>query len=182
MVRYKTLATLCLAYGLCGMVSAQNEPRHVSNELFDSLEELSRLVDIAYCVGTSGVQQPFQCLSHCAEFPNLELVTVSASSRSSNTRGNAHFLRLGTRESSSPTHVATSHYPTHQDLSASLSHSAGLTPSLTLSSISLRIRSPMFHTPEMKIKTGTRMKQLMHSTRQPNVRIAPCMPASWPPG
>lgn len=86
MVRYKTLATLCLAYGLCGMVSAQNEPRHISNELFDSLEELARLVDIAYCVGTSGVQQPFQCLSHCAEFPNLELVTVSASSRSSDTR------------------------------------------------------------------------------------------------
>lgn len=178
MVRYKRLATLCLAYGLCGMVSAQNEPRHVSKELFDSLEELSRLVDIAYCVGTSGVQQPFQCLSHCVEFPNLELVTVSASSCSSNTRENAHPLRHGTRGSFSPTHVATLPYPIHLDLSASLLHSAEPTLSLTRSSISLRIRSPMFHTPEMKIKTATRMKQLMHSTRQPNVRIAPCMPAS----
>lgn len=56
---------------------ARNESRPISNQLFDSLEELSRLVDISYCVGTTGVQEPFQCLSHCAEFPNLELVTVS---------------------------------------------------------------------------------------------------------
>lgn len=56
---------------------AQNGTRRISNPLFDSLEELSRLVDIAYCVGTTGVQEPFQCLSHCAEFPDLELVTVS---------------------------------------------------------------------------------------------------------
>ncbi|KAF7517747.1 hypothetical protein PCG10_001003 [Penicillium crustosum] len=51
--------------------------KHVSTDLFNSLEELSRLVDISYCVGTTGVQQPFQCLSRCIEFPDLELVTVS---------------------------------------------------------------------------------------------------------
>lgn len=77
MVRFKRLTPLCVAYGLYGAVSAQAEPRRVSKELFDSLEESSRLVDIAYCVSTTGIQQPFQCLSHCAEFPNLELVTVS---------------------------------------------------------------------------------------------------------
>ncbi|KAJ5534942.1 hypothetical protein N7527_001196 [Penicillium freii] len=50
--------------------------KHVSTDLFNSLEELSRLVDISYCVGTTGVQQPFQCLSRCIEFPELELVTT----------------------------------------------------------------------------------------------------------
>jgi hypothetical protein len=30
---------------------------HVSNELFNSLEELSRIVDISYCVGTTGVEE-----------------------------------------------------------------------------------------------------------------------------
>jgi triacylglycerol lipase len=57
-------------------VTAQNE--NVSRDVFDSLEELSRLVDISYCVGTTGVQQPFQCLSRCIEFPDFELITVSA--------------------------------------------------------------------------------------------------------
>ncbi|OGE57762.1 hypothetical protein PENARI_c001G02143 [Penicillium arizonense] len=58
------------------LVAAQNETKHVSGDLFNSLEELSRLVDISYCVGTSGVQQPFQCLSRCVEFPDLELVAT----------------------------------------------------------------------------------------------------------
>ncbi|KAJ5961064.1 uncharacterized protein N7479_008214 [Penicillium vulpinum] len=55
---------------------AQSKTQHVSTELFNSLEELSRIVDISYCVGTTGVQQPFQCLSRCDEFPDLELVTT----------------------------------------------------------------------------------------------------------
>lgn len=78
MVRLGGLAFLCSIYRLLTLASAQDESRPVSRELFDSLEELSRLVDISYCVGTTGVQEPFQCLSHCAEFPNLELVTVRA--------------------------------------------------------------------------------------------------------
>lgn len=73
----KRIASALLTSILWGTSLAQNDTRPVSNELYDSLEELSRLVDISYCVGTSGVQKPFQCLSHCAEFPNLELVTVS---------------------------------------------------------------------------------------------------------
>ncbi|KAJ5085649.1 hypothetical protein N7532_010420 [Penicillium argentinense] len=68
---------MCLVPLLWGAVSsAHNETRPISNELFNSLEELSRLVDISYCVGTTGVQKPFQCLSHCSEFPNLELITA----------------------------------------------------------------------------------------------------------
>ncbi|CAI7615196.1 unnamed protein product [Penicillium glandicola] len=58
------------------LATAQNETKHVSTELFNSLEELSRIVDISYCVGTTGVQQPFQCLSRCDEFPHLELITT----------------------------------------------------------------------------------------------------------
>ena len=54
----------------------------ISAELFNSLEELSRLVDISYCVGTTGVQNPFECPSHCNEFQGFELVTVRPISRS----------------------------------------------------------------------------------------------------
>ncbi|RWA09040.1 hypothetical protein EKO27_g6062 [Xylaria grammica] len=46
----------------------------ISVNLFTSLERLSRLVDITYCVGTSGIRQPFSCISRCKDFPSLELV------------------------------------------------------------------------------------------------------------
>lgn len=51
----------------------------ISAELFADLEELSRLVDISYCVGLTGtgIQRPFQCVSRCHEFRGFELVTVS---------------------------------------------------------------------------------------------------------
>ncbi|KAJ8127317.1 hypothetical protein O1611_g6318 [Lasiodiplodia mahajangana] len=48
----------------------------ISSDLFASLERLSRLVDIAYCVGTTGIRQPFSCISRCDDFPSLELVTT----------------------------------------------------------------------------------------------------------
>ena len=53
-------------------------PDSISQELFDELEELSRIVDIAYCVGTlnTGIEPPFQCLSYCRDFPTFELVKV----------------------------------------------------------------------------------------------------------
>jgi triacylglycerol lipase len=50
--------------------------RRVSADLFESLEELARIVDISYCIGTTGVQKPFQCLSHCRELKGFELITV----------------------------------------------------------------------------------------------------------
>ncbi|KAF2474618.1 lipase precursor [Lindgomyces ingoldianus] len=50
----------------------------ISVELFAKLEELARIVDISYCVGTAGlgIQKPFQCVSRCGEFQNFELVTT----------------------------------------------------------------------------------------------------------
>ncbi|KKA27398.1 hypothetical protein TD95_000486 [Thielaviopsis punctulata] len=46
----------------------------VSAELFVSLERMARLVDISYCVGTTGVSKPFTCASRCRDFPTMELV------------------------------------------------------------------------------------------------------------
>lgn len=55
-----------------------NEP--ISQALYDELEELSRIVDIAYCVGSlnTGVDKPFECLSFCKNFPSFELKQVRA--------------------------------------------------------------------------------------------------------
>ncbi|KAH6671336.1 Alpha/Beta hydrolase protein [Halenospora varia] len=47
---------------------------NISLPLFAELEELSRIVDISYCVGTTGISHPFQCASRCDEFPTFELV------------------------------------------------------------------------------------------------------------
>ncbi|EQL02008.1 hypothetical protein G6O67_002408 [Ophiocordyceps sinensis] len=48
----------------------------ISTPLFEDLERLSRLVDISYCVGNTGVRRPFECLSRCSDFPELSLVTT----------------------------------------------------------------------------------------------------------
>ncbi|KAI0447380.1 Alpha/Beta hydrolase protein [Xylaria telfairii] len=48
----------------------------ISFNFFASLERLSRLVDITYCVGTTGIRRPFSCISRCKDFPSLELVTT----------------------------------------------------------------------------------------------------------
>ena len=52
----------------------------ISQSLFWELEELARIVDISYCVGTAGlgIQKPFSCASHCGDrdFETFELVTV----------------------------------------------------------------------------------------------------------
>jgi hypothetical protein len=52
----------------------------ISQKLFWELEELARIVDISYCVGTAGlgIQKPFRCASRCADrdFETFELVTV----------------------------------------------------------------------------------------------------------
>ncbi|KAM3414803.1 hypothetical protein BST61_g9952 [Cercospora zeina] len=52
--------------------------RRVSPDLFRELEELSRIVDISYCVGSTswGISKPFTCLSRCSDFPDFELVTT----------------------------------------------------------------------------------------------------------
>ncbi|KAH7326491.1 Alpha/Beta hydrolase protein [Stachybotrys elegans] len=48
----------------------------ISLPLFASLERLARLVDISYCIGSTGVSKPFRCVSWCSEFPTLSLVTT----------------------------------------------------------------------------------------------------------
>lgn len=53
-----------------------NSSLGVSQVLFNSLEELARIVDNAYCVGSTGIQYPFKCLNHCDDFPSFELVTT----------------------------------------------------------------------------------------------------------
>lgn len=47
---------------------------HIPFELFAELEEFSRIVDISYCVGTTGISKPFKCASRCDQFPHFELV------------------------------------------------------------------------------------------------------------
>lgn len=47
---------------------------HISPQLFASLEELARIVDISYCVGSTGIYKPFSCISRCDDFPDFELV------------------------------------------------------------------------------------------------------------
>ncbi|EWC43896.1 hypothetical protein DRE_01248 [Drechslerella stenobrocha 248] len=51
-------------------------PRTISPELFAEFEELSRIVDITYCIGTPspGISEPFICPSHCASFPSFQLI------------------------------------------------------------------------------------------------------------
>ncbi|KAF7194944.1 Lipase A [Pseudocercospora fuligena] len=52
--------------------------RNISAALFTELEELARIVDISYCVGSTsfGISKPFSCLSRCTDFPHFELVTT----------------------------------------------------------------------------------------------------------
>ncbi|KAF2166468.1 hypothetical protein M409DRAFT_66524 [Zasmidium cellare ATCC 36951] len=54
----------------------RSDGRNVSVALFTELEELARIVDISYCVGSTsfGINKPFRCLSRCADFPQFELV------------------------------------------------------------------------------------------------------------
>lgn len=51
--------------------------RNITFELFAELEELACIVDISYCVGTTGIQKPFLCASRCQDFEGFELATVS---------------------------------------------------------------------------------------------------------
>lgn len=56
--------------------SNRGASRTISAKLFYELEELSRIVDISYCVGTTGIQKPFLCASRCQDFDGFELVSV----------------------------------------------------------------------------------------------------------
>jgi pimeloyl-ACP methyl ester carboxylesterase len=71
---------ICYALAICATALptrslVNNNNRAISQSLLNSLEELARIVDISYCVGSTGIQPPFKCLSRCSEFPGFELVT-----------------------------------------------------------------------------------------------------------
>ena len=70
-----------LAQNAVHNVSGSKNGNHtiISASLFAELEELARIVDISYCVGTIGlgIQKPFDCPSRCSQFQNFELITVS---------------------------------------------------------------------------------------------------------
>lgn len=68
------LLTLSVRGSHANIIGSNRRP--VSANVFESLEELARLVDVSYCVGNTGIQRPFQCLSRCHEFPGFELITT----------------------------------------------------------------------------------------------------------
>ncbi|KAF2441005.1 alpha/beta-hydrolase [Karstenula rhodostoma CBS 690.94] len=102
------LRVLCLVFVIrSGVVLAQTNPSPRTNdtitrELFFELEELARIVDISYCVGTAGlgIQKPFSCASHCGDedFKDFELVTA---------------WNTGPLFSDSCGYIALSHPPSH---------------------------------------------------------------------
>ncbi|CBX90406.1 hypothetical protein LEMA_P065320.1 [Plenodomus lingam JN3] len=65
---------------LRGAHDANSNTSLISQDLFWELEQLARIVDISYCVGTAGlgIQKPFSCASRCADrdFDSFELVTA----------------------------------------------------------------------------------------------------------
>ena len=76
-MRLTTILSACAGAAVAFPTSVTVSGSHnVSQSLFNSLEELARLVDISYCVGSSGIQQPFTCLSRCSDFQGFELVTT----------------------------------------------------------------------------------------------------------
>ena len=84
---YETSASPVLQMPLAGSLLSAAD-RNISADLFADLEELSRIVDISYCVGTTGIQRPFQCASRCQDFDGFQLVTVR------NVCGNAQAWRF----------------------------------------------------------------------------------------
>jgi hypothetical protein len=79
-----TLAAVSATNGHASQQPLAHRPGNatlISQKLFWELEELARIVDIAYCVGTAGlgIQKPFRCASRCSDrdFESFELVTVS---------------------------------------------------------------------------------------------------------
>ncbi|KAF9692559.1 hypothetical protein EKO04_009627 [Ascochyta lentis] len=77
------LVLLVAVWGSHGAVTAAHGPANdtlISQKLFWELEELARIVDISYCVGTAGlgIQKPFQCASRCSDrdFDRFELLTA----------------------------------------------------------------------------------------------------------
>jgi pimeloyl-ACP methyl ester carboxylesterase len=87
MLRLSILTLFCLAVRVSASFWSRLSGQHalaipqkstVSKSFYLELEELSRLVDITYCLGIqgAGIKRPFSCPSHCKDFPHVELVTA----------------------------------------------------------------------------------------------------------
>ena len=74
--RCLSFSSLVVHHHLFPLPAFVDDRRTISQDVFDSLEELSRIVDVSYCVGNSGIRKPFQCLSRCDEFQDFELIAV----------------------------------------------------------------------------------------------------------
>lgn len=96
--------------------------RTVSTELFYELEELARIVDISYCVGTTGIQKPFICASRCQDFDGFELVTVRSRAIIITRLLLMFDCRLGIRDRYSLIHADILPYPISAHARALLSH------------------------------------------------------------
>ena len=129
-------------------VDSENLNRTVSTKLFHELEELARIVDISYCVGTTGIQKPFLCASRCQDFEGFELITVGGlpDARRTTSRTDSIFYRHGIQDHFSPTPVGTSLCPIHLLLNESSLPSAGHTVSQTPLSICRLCHKNTFHT------------------------------------
>ena len=64
-----------LIVGIRAVPTLLNNNAPVSAQVFEELEELARIVDISYCVGSSGIRSPFNCYK-CNEFEGFELVST----------------------------------------------------------------------------------------------------------
>lgn len=148
-----SLLVLCASAGEISFPASQavltapqtvNFNRNVSRKLFYELEELARIVDISYCVGTTGIQKPFLCASRCQEFPGFELATASTPKRLQRSHYFANDARRhGTQAHFSPTHVATSPLPILHHSHGSWLLSEGRTLWLILSSTYPQFRKSM---------------------------------------
>ena len=88
LIRFLILSLLALLSHLASdVLASQNSlgdqailrgEHRVSAALFADLEELSRVVDISYCVGLfgTGIHKPFRCASRCQDFEDFELISV----------------------------------------------------------------------------------------------------------
>lgn len=77
-LHFVLLATLAhvVPLGAIGVFEDRRAERRISSDLYDALNELAHILDVSYCIGNTGIQRPFQCLSHCRELKGFELVTV----------------------------------------------------------------------------------------------------------
>ena len=165
--------------------------RTISTDLFYELEELSRIVDISYCVGTTGIQKPFLCASRCQDFSDFELVRVSVAHRLSSiaqTSLTHSSSRPGILVLFWPTHAATLSSPTLPLTHGSSLPSVAPTPSPTPSSTSLpspKNTFPILATTMQPLValfprffTPSAMLSVPSTPPWPNATIAPFTPAS----